>query len=144
MCVSGPVRVRRFTCLALSGFSLQAVALLAFIMIGQSPWDHPFNMALPVAGFGIGTLCVFWRASSSSRMPLDRQVLLAAVITLGFAFFEQVLGFSAFPGLLKDTRFLSSDHLETLRERLFFFLACNMAAALVSFFGHKLWSSRRQ
>jgi len=114
----GPLR------LAGVGFVMQAIALLSFIAISQTPFAYPGKdivwAASLLAMAALLDLAVL-------RLSLPELILLALFLSIGFVGILELLGFNLFPGLVKGTEPFTSTHLRKTASAVMYTFALYVA-----------------
>lgn len=92
------------------GWVLEAAAIYGFIAISKTGWAIP-GKQIVITLFCLAVLMLF--IYSARFIKLTEMALVAAFLSVGFIVIYQALGFSIYPGLVKNIGFLSAEHIKT-------------------------------
>ena len=112
---------------AIVGFALQTIAILGFIGIAQTEWATPGKQVV-IISFLIGMSSLIYMASET--ISVRGLLSLSAILSLWLVTVYELLGFSVFPGLVKDTTFLSLENIKGTLLFLAIIFSCYVAGAL--------------
>ena len=118
------------------GVLLEGIAIYAFITVSKSDWAVPGKQIITI--FFLISIIVLFSVTVRS-FSFFEQLLLSWFLTAGFVVVYQFLGFTLFPGLVKDITPFSSEHF-----RVTFIFTCilfgifNLIAIVVFVIGKKI------
>jgi hypothetical protein len=87
---------------------LQVAAILGFVIISTSPLGEVGKIAV-LAAFAASTVLVLWREVQHSTWR--RMVVITLSLAAMLVVVHQILGFTVFPGLLKDVEPMTTEQL---------------------------------
>ena len=97
--------------LTLEGILIEVVAVLSFIGIAKTSWDFPGKQVVII--MALIAIIVFFIVAVA-RLSIRELFYLSAFLTIGIICIYQVLGFSFFPGIVKDVVPFSWEHLSNI------------------------------
>ena len=113
----------------LIGIATECVAFLSFIFVARTPWGS-WGKFVCIVIFFCSTLAFLGYVARS--MEPKELIRMGAHIGAGVVIFIQIVGFSFFPGIIKDATFLSLFHLELIGIQFFSLFAFNSIVALIA------------
>jgi hypothetical protein len=93
--------------LVLWTIALEGIALLSFIFVARSDWAETGKPIAVAFGF---CAALFLVVAAGTTMSPRRLVDYSAVVAIGDVLLFDLLAFGRFGGMVKDTPFLSVDH----------------------------------
>ena len=100
--------MRRTSKLVIAGALIQFLSLIAYVAAGQSSLRFPAK-ELVVGVAIISMMVLFW--ISADAISKGKLIFLCAVVALLGALSYEIIGYGAFPGLVKDVEVFSSQQL---------------------------------
>ena len=111
--------------LAIAGLIVQLFGFASFISIVR------LDLAGKEITVGLVLIATFiLMIVAVSRLDLIKIILLAAFLAVSFTCIHQLLGFTLFPGLVKDIELFSPDHLIKLQDGMALLFAAYMVGML--------------
>ncbi len=95
------------------GFVIQLVGLAGFLAVAPTAVSEPEKQA-PIILFCIATFILL--VVAVYQLDLKKLIVLAGLLALSLICTYQTLGFTRFPGLVKDIELFSAEHLTGLAE----------------------------